>query len=150
MARPIKGLIVAYNGGKGVLLLQRPSGPTIEQMAKRYAHSQDDQGFWFARFEWSDIAESHRESVQRRSKSVRKSLLGSRVICTVAKNPTWRALWVSLDFDHVKLQLPERRVHPERYRPEKAGDNKTESPERKWRAAPQSNNVRHPWGGMGQ
>jgi hypothetical protein len=150
MTRPINGVIVAYDAGQGVLLLQRASIASVEELAKRYARSKEDRGFWFARFAWSDIAESDRELLQQDGKSIRKTLLGRRVICTVAKDPKWRALWVSVDLDRGKLSLPERRAHPERYLVASAGGRKGESQLQRRRAAPRSNNLRRPWGGMGQ
>jgi hypothetical protein len=155
MAKPIGGIVVSYDGARGVILLQHPSFTSVEQLAKRYAASKDDRGFWFASFKWAAIAEPDKQLLLRSGKTIRKALVGRRVICTAVRDPKWCAAWLSVDFEHQRFRLPDRVVHPERHRPQGPGKQQkkrlTVGEKRRLGAIRIGrSNARRPWGGMAQ
>ena len=64
MTTQIHGIVVAFDGMHGVLLLQHRSFPTVEDLAQKYAASDEDRGFWFASFTWGAIAEHDKKCIQ--------------------------------------------------------------------------------------
>jgi hypothetical protein len=111
MLLDVRGIIVAYNMMTGVVLLQ-PNGPRgLAHIAKSYVASKSDKGFWFARFQWSDISMSHRTAITERrgERSIRDFLLGRPVRCDLERAPKWRAVQIHIMFIGIKYGLPKRR-----------------------------------------
>ncbi len=164
MSGAIRGVVVAYDAGHGVLLLQHRSFRTLPELVRQYAASQEDCGFWFASFTWSVISDSDKRRIEqllsanqgrrrrnqrRRFRSIHAVLLGRYVTCKVAKDPKWRASWISVDFENEKVQLPDRRVHTERYGSNKGSHRPSVREKIVQRVAQRGpNNLRRPWGGV--
>ena len=171
MATRVQGIVVAFNGTSGVVLIKHKSFRSLGSLAKAYAASTSDKGFWLAKFKWSSFIESDRIRIGQirqepgvaitvKSKRVRRTptgqprnsirglILGSPVNCLLEKKPKWEAVLLSIAIEKLQYPKPTRRIPaPETessYEPPCGVDLRIERMNQKTRT-----NLRFPWGGMG-
>jgi hypothetical protein len=108
----VEGIIANYNAMTGVILVRHRSYPSLGELAKAYMNRKSDEGFWFARFNWSSLLEEDRDSItklqaRRSGVLIRDLIVGRPVKCIVAKTPKWEATEIVLNLSG-KYHLLER------------------------------------------
>lgn len=157
----LRAVIVGYDGGRGILLVQHRKSPTLEATVGSYLQSPGDRKHWFAFFKWTSINKSDRAEVESRYKEVAgtprekgkkakglgRVLVGMTVVCNLKKDPKWQATYLSIDFDAVRFDIPASRLKSS---PPSVGE--PDCPNRfteRLRGIPASGetNIRNPWRG---
>ena len=121
----IPAVIVGYDAGRGLLLVQHRRFDSLEAMIESYRRNPRGSGSWFAFFKWSAIARGDRDKITRRviarrqeprTKGKKKRwnvgsiLCGMIVTCTLIKKPTWQAINLSIDFEASPFDIPSRKI----------------------------------------
>jgi len=176
MSVEVQGIIVEYSGMCGIVLIRHRSYQTLDELARAYAASKIDKGFWFAKFLWKSIpiesrvrltssqARSRRRSKSRPGQSrpkkaaqiaaseaavLRNKLLGCAVECRVQKTPKWEAFDLSLAFAAARFDLPLRRIRQNSNDRGSARAQRNAADERAARMSRKGeNNLYKPFGGV--
>lgn len=161
MSVKVRGIVVGYDAMIGVILLRHKAWPSLEHLAAAYEVSDEDKGFWFAKFRWSALLEADRARISHersrpptkrtmrragRPPLIRDIILGRPATCLLLKNPKWEATAVALDLEGVPFRLPERCYSTPR-RPRKRAANHGMTARRIERLSQsRPSNLLHPWG----
>ena len=154
MGTQFRGIVVAYNGMCGVVLLRHHSFQTIGELAKAYAESKIDKGFWFAKFSYQDLSLAERKASKKLL--VHDMILGRQVACEIAKDAKWHCISISFMKRSRRLELPTRRYVAHEMMQErreskgaKAKSKESQRDRRIQRLSQQvTSNATRPWGGM--
>ena len=117
----VSGVIVGYNAGVGIVLLQLPSSPSLDATVSDFVNNRHADQFWRASFNWSNLSIEVRDQLkqlfEKRCKtsppkyplSLADVMRGLRVTCELKKQPEWEAVKVDVDFGKGRIHLPKHR-----------------------------------------
>lgn len=66
----VLGVVLGYNAGIGILLLQHRTSPTIEATVKSYLDNPQGRKHWLAKFKWSAVTKDDRELIRQRQEAL--------------------------------------------------------------------------------
>ncbi len=115
----IPGVILGYDGGRGIILVKHASSPSLSSTLDNYIRSPKKGKHWFAFFRWNAIEPRHQIEIEARYQQERKEkrekgqsrglgrvLCGIPATCVLVKSPTWEATHLLLDLEADRFEIP--------------------------------------------